>query len=187
MTIPSLNAKQDLSLKAVDLIKKTEKDMKESGLYATEIYDLRLITTNRIYRVSTADTIPFRNWYVVINESGTPMLHSFTKIRQFNSFIKSESMRLRTKKDFYSYMEVFAAIAIQGESLADDNFKLNKEHLKDEFKKIPIKKRVVKTPKGLYRLTFFTTDSTGSVKIWRITITSSGLVRKIKRANITYG
>jgi hypothetical protein len=166
-------------------VKRTNKDIKDVSLFSREVYDFKLIRKHRIFKVSSADLIPFRAWYVVLNEANVPFIHSYRNLRAFNKMTAIESMELKTTKDFLDFASFFTATAVPGERYLHKNPVFDRKRLKKDYRNLSIKPRVNKWKKGYYRIIFFTRSATGKLSIWRVYVRANGYVAKAVKKEIS--
>jgi len=162
-----------------------EGESEDIELFVDEYYGLKLIKNNRVFKISSADVIPFKTWYVVLDESDNPLLLSYKRSREFNNFIKKEALKLKKKKDFLNFLKVFIILATSNETILGKSSLYDKTRIKEEHKNLKLSPQIAKGKKGIYRLTFFTINSTGSIKMWQVFIDNKGLIDKVLEKTIT--
>jgi len=184
---PCSNAARKGKLESIALsyVKDNYKSARKSTLFASQTHQVKLIGKHSVIKVSTADTIPFMNWYVVIDNSGKAKVLSHKNLKEFNGFIKKEALQLKTNSDFYRFIETFTVLACESETLATSSDITDRNNLRSEFKKLRIKIGIKTGRKGLVLLTFYTANTTRTVKMWRLTVNRKGYILKIKKAIVT--
>ena len=169
----------------IDFLKSVNKEANNLSLFATAI-NLKLLTKSQVFEISTADTIPLRIWHLVVDKSGGKWILSYNDIEKINKFIIAQDLNLKNKRDYMDYSTLFLTLACDDEKPIDYEKIKDKTNIKDEFKYILINFKFDETQDKSINMTFFSRNSTGSIKMWRLLIKATGEITKLDKTLITY-
>jgi hypothetical protein len=176
---------RDYSQAAVFFVDSQYAEARGLTLYAQEITDLKIISRQSVYRVSTAQTIPFLAWVVIVDETGKPFSLSWTNLAEFNRFIAKENLNLKSKSDYTAFTRLFLTVASGGEIFLREGELTDPFMVRDEFRNQKIDFTYEIGNDNLVNLKFFSSNTRGSVKFWELKISRLGKIYKIQKKDVT--